>query len=333
MRRYTRHSGIPGWNQERLASSSAVVIGMGALGSEVARMLAQSGVGHLVLCDGDTVSESNLNRGSLYGATDVGMAKVDAAAAHLSAINPGVHVDPRPTWSSCGVGLSELRDADAVLSCLDSRAARVELARRCNLAGAAMLDGGTWPWGGEVRLYTPDGACYGCALDDAGRAESDEAVRCGAPQNGAASAASAPVSALIGSLMSATAIRMLLDLPVRPGVVSVDATLLSSHRVRAERDPACPLHLTIPAKAVERSPYSSDALVRLLLARLEPGETVLTWADFPSPDDAAARLIQLRDAAPDQRLRDLGVAPGEILTVVREGRPDRYIELARGGRR
>jgi len=34
--RYARHELIPGWNQQQLADAKVVIVGMGALGNEVA---------------------------------------------------------------------------------------------------------------------------------------------------------------------------------------------------------------------------------------------------------------------------------------------------------
>ena len=41
--RFDRHTLIPGWSQDRLSSSSVIIIGMGALGNEVSRLLAMAG--------------------------------------------------------------------------------------------------------------------------------------------------------------------------------------------------------------------------------------------------------------------------------------------------
>ena len=41
---------------------TAAVIGCGGLGCNIATHLACAGIGKLILCDFDTVSESNLNR-------------------------------------------------------------------------------------------------------------------------------------------------------------------------------------------------------------------------------------------------------------------------------
>src|SRR5205085_2866290 len=81
--------------------------------------------------DPDRVELSNLSRTPLYFEADVGSYKVEAASAALRKLAPSVRVDTRPLPLVNGVGLAEIRDATLVLGCLDSRAARVQLAGRC----------------------------------------------------------------------------------------------------------------------------------------------------------------------------------------------------------
>ncbi|MBR4000223.1 MAG: ThiF family adenylyltransferase, partial [Clostridia bacterium] len=47
---------------EKLKNCTVAVFGVGGVGGHCAEALARSGVGKLVLIDGDTVAESNLNR-------------------------------------------------------------------------------------------------------------------------------------------------------------------------------------------------------------------------------------------------------------------------------
>ena len=328
--RYARHEPIPGWDQERLRAASVVICGIGALGTEVARLLAQAGVGALTLCDADTVEESNLSRGALFGPADIGRPKVTAAARALAATCPETRVSARQNWLAGGVGLAELRDASLVVSCLDSKAARVELATRCALAGAALLDGGTRPWGGEVRYYPAGGPCYGCALTDRERAARDDALSC-IPAEDEEHGASAAGSALIASWMSVTALRLLLGQPAYAGLLRIDAAYADTHQLPHRRDPRCPLHERISPEAVECCPLTCDATVKELRDWLRPGEAALAWTEFTDPDDPAGLFgVWLSDAPGPRRLRDLGVAPREIIRIIgrREGRPDRFIELA-----
>ncbi len=84
--------GEPG--QRRLAESTAVVIGCGALGASIADTLARAGVGRLVLVDRDFVELTNLQRQVLYDERDVedALPKVEAAKRKLARINSDVEV-------------------------------------------------------------------------------------------------------------------------------------------------------------------------------------------------------------------------------------------------
>ena len=65
-------SGIGPAGQERLLRSRATIVGLGALGTMIANLLARAGVGHLRLVDRDFVELNNLQRQVLYGTGDVG---------------------------------------------------------------------------------------------------------------------------------------------------------------------------------------------------------------------------------------------------------------------
>src|SRR5205085_2577257 len=105
--RFVRHELIPGWNQAALAGACIVVMGIGAVGSEAARILAMAGAGRLVVCDPDRVEPSNLSRVPLFRADDVGQLKVEAAARALAELAPGTAVETRPASLVHGVGLAE----------------------------------------------------------------------------------------------------------------------------------------------------------------------------------------------------------------------------------
>ena len=80
--------------QQRLADSSVLLLGCGALGSVAADMLARAGVGHLVIVDRDIVELTNLQRQVLYDEQDVkdGLPKAEAAKRHILRINANVRV-------------------------------------------------------------------------------------------------------------------------------------------------------------------------------------------------------------------------------------------------
>jgi molybdopterin/thiamine biosynthesis adenylyltransferase len=95
--RYHRQMLLSGFGeagQRKLASSTAVVLGCGALGTVVADMLARAGVGRLVLVDRDFVELTNLQRQVLFDERDIADAlpKAEAAKRKLATINSQIEV-------------------------------------------------------------------------------------------------------------------------------------------------------------------------------------------------------------------------------------------------
>ena len=77
---------------EKLKEAKVCILGLGGLGSNVAVLLARSGIGSLKLVDFDTVEASNLNR-QQYRISHIGMKKTEAMKSIIREINPFVEVD------------------------------------------------------------------------------------------------------------------------------------------------------------------------------------------------------------------------------------------------
>ena len=76
----------------KVKNASVAVAGLGGLGSNIAVMLARTGVGSLLLVDFDIVEPSNLNRQSYY-ISHLGMLKTDAVKSQIEQINPFINVE------------------------------------------------------------------------------------------------------------------------------------------------------------------------------------------------------------------------------------------------
>ena len=76
----------------KLQVAHVAVAGLGGLGSNIAVMLARSGVGHLKLVDFDKVDVTNLNR-QMYGIPHLGRFKTDAVRDILADINPYLDIE------------------------------------------------------------------------------------------------------------------------------------------------------------------------------------------------------------------------------------------------
>jgi sulfur carrier protein ThiS adenylyltransferase len=121
--------------RERLAGLQASIIGVGAIGRQVALQLASLGVNKLQLVDFDKVEPTNVTtQGYLH--EDIGRAKVDATASAIWQIDPQTEVEVvedrfRP----------QLAIGDAVFCCVDSIEARGAIWRAAGRRCAFWCDG------------------------------------------------------------------------------------------------------------------------------------------------------------------------------------------------
>jgi ubiquitin-activating enzyme E1 C len=161
-KRFDRQLRLPGWNQNALKDSKALIVGIGGLGTEIAKNLAMAGVGTLILVDLDIIEHSNLNRQILFSDAEEGEPKAKIAARALKKINP----NSKYIWY-----YSNLEDvepevyakADLFVAGLDSVTARNELNRRAVQFKKPMIDGGTATYYGHVYTYLPGvNACLQC---------------------------------------------------------------------------------------------------------------------------------------------------------------------------
>lgn len=93
-----------------LKDKRVMVFGVGGVGSYTVEALCRCGIGSLVLVDGDTVSESNINRQLIATTKNIGQSKADAACERVKEINPECNV----------TALNVFADATNTASLLDS---------------------------------------------------------------------------------------------------------------------------------------------------------------------------------------------------------------------
>ena len=87
--RYSRQKDIV--PPERIAACKATVIGVGAIGRQIALQLTAMGIPRLQLVDFDLVETSNLASQG-YLEEDLGKLKVEATAAQCKRINSGIEI-------------------------------------------------------------------------------------------------------------------------------------------------------------------------------------------------------------------------------------------------
>ncbi len=111
---------------DTLAKACVGIAGLGGLGSNIAMMLARSGIGRLLLIDFDSVEPSNLNR-QHYMISHLGIPKSEAIKDLILQANPYIHLDTR-CLKITGENAPELfRGCDLVCEAFDKPEAKAEL--------------------------------------------------------------------------------------------------------------------------------------------------------------------------------------------------------------
>lgn len=363
--RYHRQCLIPEIDQKRLASSSVLLLGAGALGNEVLGHLAAAGVGHIVVVDFDQVELTNLHRTLLFRKEDIGRSKAQVAAREARRINPELQVDPIAGDFRFAVGLGFFRRAQVVVGCVDNIEARVAAAQLCSLAGAPYIDGGTHGLIGEVRHYLPgEGPCYACAVGPEGRQRLLARWSCAGLALTLVPEGERPAlgatSGVVGSHQAMATLLALLGRQESWGMAHLyDGLRGRMEPVRFSRDPECPNHAgplpiwerfegtTAETRALDLNatlgPIAGIRLRHTLVVDLVCGcgnrerslqaLAALQVATLLCPDCGQERSPETLTTIPRQHplwnrpLADLAVPPGEVVGLV-DVRSTRWVEIA-----
>lgn len=232
--RYARHlvlREIGGPGQQKLKAARVLVVGAGGLGAPAALYLAAAGVGTLGLVDADTVALSNLQRQVLFATADTGRPKVEAAAEHLTALNPHLSVETHQVW----LGEANARDLisryDLVLDGTDDFATRFAVSDACLAEGKTLVSGALGRWTGQVGVFQGR-PCYRCLVPET-------------PPDAETCAMVGVVGALagvVGSMMALEAVKVITGAgqSLAGRLLIYDALAAETRTVRIGADPACP---------------------------------------------------------------------------------------------
>ena len=237
--RYSRQIMLPEVDiegQERLGGATALVVGLGGLGSPVAMYLAAAGIGRLILNDHDAVELSNLQRQIVHANASVGAPKTDSAAATLAALNPLVAVET----IGCRLSPENLAEllvrVDLVLDASDNFATRYLVNDACWRAGKPLVSGAAIRWEGQVALFDPgrpESPCYRCLYPEG----DDQALNCA--ENGVI----APLVGVVGAVQAMEAVKAITSVgnPLVGHVLFYDAKRADWRKFRLNKRPECPV--------------------------------------------------------------------------------------------
>jgi molybdopterin-synthase adenylyltransferase len=240
----------PSQCQGALEDARIAVLGVGGLGGWAALSLACVGVGEMLLVDFDLVELSNLNRQVLYGESDVGRPKVEAAARRLQDFSSRLRLTALEKRLESEEEIAELIDGyDFVIDAVDWPSHEIErwVNSACFRTGTPYIAMSHFPPVARVGpLYVP--AETGCFLCQEAAYRRDyplfdialEQLR----GKDSPAATLGPGAGLVGNLVALEILHHLTGLakPATLGTaVTVDLRTLAIEREAVPREPDCPV--------------------------------------------------------------------------------------------
>jgi len=237
--RYSRHILLPQIDisgQEKLNQSRVLIIGAGGLGSPVALYLAASGVGNLIICDGDQVDLTNLQRQIIHDSTSIGQAKVLSAKQTLTRINPEINVITIQEQVDATNLLQLATEVDAVVDASDNFSTRHHVNQACVVHKRPLISGAVARFEGQVSVFDlrhANSPCYHCLYPITTGEQED--MRC------AIMGVFSPLVGIIGCMQAAETLKVLLNIgeSLNGRLQLLDSLAMNWRTIKLHKDPAC----------------------------------------------------------------------------------------------
>ena len=237
--RYSRQTMLHNIGEEgqaKLVNSHVVIVGCGALGSNIATFLVRAGIGHVRIIDRDFIEYHNLQRQVLFDEQDIkdGLPKAIAAQRHLKKINSSVEIEGIVS----DVNYTNIEEfcsgADVILDGLDN------METRFLINDAALKQGIPWVYGGAVATegmtmtivpgQTPCFRCFSRTLPAPGSMPTCETA-----------GILGTMPAIIGALQATEAMKLMINRDeISHELIIIDAWQDTFEKLTLKRDPACP---------------------------------------------------------------------------------------------
>jgi sulfur-carrier protein adenylyltransferase/sulfurtransferase len=235
--RYDRHLRIPEIGEEgqrKLKAASALVVGVGGLGSPLAMYLAASGIGRIGLVDSDVLALSNLQRQIIHGEANLNEPKVESAARRLHDLNSEVQIDIYPERFTAENAERLTAPYDLIMDGTDNLATRNVINRVAVKLGKPYIYGGVFQFEGQMSLFDASrGPCYRCLFAEA-------------PKNNENASPLGVFSALpgvIATLQVTEAVKYILNIgePMIGKLLLFDGLAMSFQTIHFDKKPDCPV--------------------------------------------------------------------------------------------
>ena len=130
-------------DDSKLQDSCVAVFGLGGVGSYTAEALVRAGIGKLIICDNDYVTESNINRQLLALHSSVGRTKVGVAIERYLDINPELEIHAFDEFilpeNIDGFFDKLLVKPDFAADCIDTVSGKLAIIEKCKNLGIPVI--------------------------------------------------------------------------------------------------------------------------------------------------------------------------------------------------
>jgi adenylyltransferase/sulfurtransferase len=221
--------------QVKLSNGNVVIIGCGALGTNIATLLVRAGVGKVRIVDRDFIEYHNLQRQVLFDEEDIkgGLPKAIAAERHLRKVNSSVEIEGIVADANYTNIEGFCSGADVILDGLDN------FETRLLINDVALKHKIPWVYGGAIAsqgmtmtVIPGEPPCFRCispTLPDPGTVPTCETA-----------GIVGTVPAVIGALQATEAIKILVGAEVNRELITVDVWQGTFHRLKPARREDCP---------------------------------------------------------------------------------------------
>ena len=344
--RYSRHLSLPEVGldgQRRLKAARVLCIGAGGLGSPASLYLAAAGVGTIGLVDFDEVDVTNLQRQVLYGTSDVGRPKLEAAAERLRGLNPDISLELHATPLTAANARELVAAYDVVLDGTDNFPARYLVNDACVIVGRPNAYGSIYRFEGQASVFaTKEGPCYRCLHP--------QPPPPGLVPSCAEGGVLGVLPGVIGTIQATEALKLVLGIgeTLAGRFLIFDALRMRFRELTLRKDPECPVCGVAPriTELQELDEYCSpirdhredapvqagDMTVRELKARMDGGSAP-TLIDVREPHEhqicriPGAQLIPMKELP--RRLEEFDPTQEIVVHCRSGGRSARAVAMMR----
>ncbi len=242
--RYSRHLIMPEVGMEgqlKIKAAKVLCIGTGGLGAPLGLYLAAAGVGRIGLVDFDVVDTTNLQRQVLFGTSDVGRPKTQAAANRLRNLNPDIRIDTYETQLTSANALELFKDYDIIVDGTDNFPTRYLVNDACVITGKPNVYGSIFRFEGQITVFGyPGGPCYRCLYP--------EPPPPGLVPSCAEGGVLGVLPGIVGTIQAAETLKLIIGKgePLIGRLLLFDALAMKFRELKLRKNPDCPVCGTHP---------------------------------------------------------------------------------------